>query len=355
MKLAFFRWSLWGLLGLVLLATAVGSWMLGEESAPLLANEPPPVLGEVPDFELVNRDGARIRLSDLVGRPWVADFIFTRCAFSCPRMTAQMMRLSGSLPEDSNVALVSITVDPEYDSPEVLDAYAAGLGIEQPDWFFLTGDREVVDSLTVEGFKLPIVRDPPEELADPREPILHSDRFVLVDGDGRIRGYYRPNEEGERDRLLGDILALTMVTANPDSAACAREIEQLHDFFEQWFGAELPATNAASARFEGVLADDFTIIGPDGEEVGRRQILERVNSAHGSKRGQGFRIWIEDIRSREAPDRHCLMTYQEWQQDAEATRGRISTVLFRSRPSAPNGVEWVHLHETWLQGPQDDS
>ncbi len=372
MKLAVLRWSLWSLLGMVLLATAAGTWMLGSKSPPPLASEPLPMLSEVPDFELVNRDGARIRRSDLAGRLWVADFIFTRCAFSCPRMTAQMMRLGAALPAESNVALVSITVDPENDSAEVLDTYAASLGIDRADWFFLTGDREAVESLTVEGFKLAIVYDPPADLADPREPILHSDRFVLVDGEGWIRGYYRPNEEGERDRLLGDILALTAGSpigagessaggeamsarrTNPSSTACAREIEVLHNFFGQWFRAELPATDAAFARFERVLANDFSLIGPDGEEIGRREILERVRSAHGSWREQGFEVWIEDIRPRQAPDGHCLMTYQEWQQGEEATKVRISTVLFRARATAPNGVEWLHLHETWLPGTEED-
>jgi protein SCO1/2 len=354
------------LLGLVLVATAVGTLLWGgAKSTPVVPIEPPPILGEVPDFELINRDGSSVGLSDFAGRLWVADFIFTRCALSCPRMTSQMMRLAGSLPEAAEVALVSFTVDPENDSPEVLDSYATSLGIDQPDWFFLTGDRQQLELLTIDGFKLPIVRDPPEEVADPREPILHSERFVLVDGEGRIRGYYRPNEEGERERLHSDILSLTAglpdgagessaggeamsaMTTNPGPDACAREIEALHEFFGQWFRAELPATETGFARFESALANDFSLIGPDGEEIGRTEILERVRSAHGSMRGQGFEIWIENIQSRQAPERHCLMTYQEWQRGKE-TRVRISTVLFRSRPSAPNGVEWLHLHETWL-------
>jgi protein SCO1/2 len=361
------------LLGLLLLVTGIGTMFWGPESALPVASVRPPVLGEVPDFELVNRDGSSVARADLAGRPWVADFIFTRCAFSCPRMTAQMMRLGAALPPSAEVALVSITVDPENDSPEVLDTYATSLGIDRPDWLFLTGDREEVESLTVEGFKLPIVHDPPVEVANPREPILHSDRFVLVDGQGRIRGYYRPGEEGEQERLLADILWLTArspleegessaegesmsaMTSDPSSATCAREVEVLHNFFGKWFRAELPSTDAAFARFERVLAEDFSLVGPDGEEVGRHEILERVRSGHGSMRGKGFEIWIEDVRPRQAPAGHCLMTYQEWQQSDEAVRVRISTVLFRARPSAPNGVEWLHLHETWLPVPEENA
>ena len=90
--------------------------------------EPPPVLGEVPDFTLVNRDGQAVRRADLAGAPWIADFIFTRCGASCPMMSLRMAKLERELPRDLGVRFVSFSVDPEYDTPEVLQEYAESFG-----------------------------------------------------------------------------------------------------------------------------------------------------------------------------------------------------------------------------------
>lgn len=199
----FGRPLLWGLLVAVLLALAVAGLM-----APRWAAESrspaPAVYGAVPDFELVNRDGETVRLADLAGGPWVADFIFTRCGATCPRLTARMRALGAR----SGLAIrkVSFSVDPEHDTPEVLAAYAAGFGVADDGWLFLTGEREAVRRLVVDGFRLGIEAAPPG--ADPREPILHSTRFVLVDGAGRIRGYYEALGAGGLERLESDLLAL---------------------------------------------------------------------------------------------------------------------------------------------------
>lgn len=351
MRPATLRWSLWGLLAVVLVATWVGSRAM--RPTPVGSSEPPPVLATLPEFELTNRDGRTVGLSELRGRVWVANFIFTRCALSCPRMTSQMLRLGAALPEAMEIARVSISVDPGYDSPEVLETYAASYSIDDPDWLFLTGERDAVGRLTTEGFMLPIVDDPPPEAFDPQEPILHSDRFVLVDRRGRIRGYYQPAVREEYEKLLRDISSVSeekdvTPTTEAVTAACTREIEELHAFFGQWFLAELPATDSAFARFASVLAEEFSLIGPDGEEVGQKEILERIRTAHGSRKAAGFEIWIEDARARATTQGHCLMTYQEWQRSAGTTKVRLSTVLMRANKQTPNGVEWLHLHETWL-------
>ncbi|MEE8524442.1 MAG: SCO family protein [Thermoanaerobaculia bacterium] len=163
--------------------------------------QPLPVLSAVADFTLVNRDGRTVTLADFEGRPWIADFIFTRCYAVCPRMTQQLKKVKDSLPE--GVAVASFSVDPEYDTPEVLAEYAdrhrAGDG-----WYFLTGDLAAIDALTSKAFLLPLDRSPdPEVMASP-DPILHSNRFVLVDGEARIRGYYDAFDPAEIHRLLGD-------------------------------------------------------------------------------------------------------------------------------------------------------
>ena len=125
-------------LTLVVLVTALMApiWRGGEP------HQAPPELGAVPQFRLINRDGRAIDSEELLGAPWVADFIFTRCALSCPRMTERMMRLEGLAP--SGLRRVSFSVDPEYDSPEVLRLYADTWGITDSEWLFLTGQKESI-------------------------------------------------------------------------------------------------------------------------------------------------------------------------------------------------------------------
>jgi protein SCO1/2 len=194
------RGLLWGFLVAVLVAVAVATaiqWMKKPE--------PLPVLGQLPAFSLVNRDGRRVGLEDLAGRPWVADFVFTRCPASCPMMSARMARLDRSLPADLDFRLVSISVDPVHDTPEVLNRYADSF--KAPGrWLFLTGGREEVRRLCVEGFKLGLDMEPGPGIGP--EPILHSTRFVLVDGEGRIRGYYEAFDEASTEKLRGDLLRL---------------------------------------------------------------------------------------------------------------------------------------------------
>jgi cytochrome oxidase Cu insertion factor (SCO1/SenC/PrrC family) len=158
------------------------------------------VLATLPEFALVDSAGSSFGLDDLAGAPWVADFVFTRCRMSCPLLTGKMRELAGRLPADSRTRLVSISVDPEHDTPEVLRRYAEEQGADGR-WRFLTGPRAEVRALVRDGFLLPVEDQPSNESM----PVLHSDRFVLVDGAGRVRGYYAPLEAGELDRLLADV------------------------------------------------------------------------------------------------------------------------------------------------------
>ena len=197
------RGLLWGFLiaalVLVVAATAVQR---------LRRPEPSPVMWSVPDFQLTNRDGRTVTLKDLAGAPWVADFIFTRCPASCPMMTARLARFNRGLPSNLPVRLVSFSVDPKYDTPAVLQTYAQSF--KAPDrWLFLTGDGEQIYRLSKEGFKLGIDNTPQAATPTPTaEPILHSTRFVLVDGRGRIRGYYEAFDEESMKKLERDLRAL---------------------------------------------------------------------------------------------------------------------------------------------------
>ena len=200
------RRLIWGLLVLTLLVVAGAA--VFQTLRPV---EPPPLaFGRLPDFELTNRDGRKVGLSDLAGKPWVADFIFTRCPASCPIMTTRMSRLNHELSDDLDFRLVSISVDPEHDTPEVLRRYAESFQAPD-DWLFLTGGRDEIFRLSKEGFKLGIDDNPaPAADGEPHpEPILHSTRFVLVDGQGQIRGYYNAFSDEDLEKLKRDLQILS--------------------------------------------------------------------------------------------------------------------------------------------------
>ena len=196
-----------GLVVLLLAAVAVGAFLLlhGPAAGPDL-----PRLGSAPAFTLVSEQGKTVTRADYAGKVWIADFIFTRCGGSCPILSAKMAALSERMTDAPGVKLVSFDVDPEHDTPEVLAEYGRKLGADPDRWTFLRGERPVVLALIKDGFKLAIEDGP----ADGVEPILHSTRFVLVDGEGTIRGYYDGMEQPPVDQLEKDARALA--AALPD-------------------------------------------------------------------------------------------------------------------------------------------
>jgi protein SCO1/2 len=163
-----------------------------------LSNRPLPSLGTVPPFALVNQDAQPFGSAQLEGRIWIADFIFTTCPGPCPIISTRMSELQRPL-EKSEVHLVSFSVDPEKDTPEVLRAYADKLRKEPFRWDFLTGPRDAIHSLSRDGFKLGL-SDGAEEDGGP----VHTTRFVLVDRHGTIRGYYDALAPDAVTKLLAD-------------------------------------------------------------------------------------------------------------------------------------------------------
>lgn len=192
------RGALWGLLVTVLLAVAVATWLVRRPPPPA----PPPVLAEVPEFTLTSHRGETVTREDLLGRPWVADLIFTRCVLACPAMTGKMAILDRELPDD--VRLVSVTVDPEHDDPGVLAEYAERFDAGDR-WHFLTGERMEIYHLAGEGLRLPYDPNPPLVPFEPGDNIYHSTRFVLVDAEGRVRGYYETMEGDQTEALRRDL------------------------------------------------------------------------------------------------------------------------------------------------------
>jgi protein SCO1/2 len=159
-----------------------------------------PKLGHVPDFAFVSERGRPVAARDLEKRVWIADFIFTRCGGTCPAMSERMAALAGTLKNELRVAFVSFDVDPEHDSLADLATYSRQHHADPERWTFLRGELPAVRALADDGFKLAVV----DGHADDPESILHSSRFVLVDGRREIRGYYDGLEPGGVERLAGD-------------------------------------------------------------------------------------------------------------------------------------------------------
>ena len=163
-----------------------------------------PVLGTLPEFQLIEQSGNAFGLKDLRGKVWIGDFIFTRCGGTCPMQTIQKSQIQDSLkegPEWEDIRLITFTVDPENDTAPVLQKYADTHSADSNQWKFLTGSREDLWSLSANGFKLAVAEDSKNE----KMPILHSSRFVLVDKIGRIRGYYDGLDEKGRADLMRDL------------------------------------------------------------------------------------------------------------------------------------------------------
>ena len=157
-----------------------------------------PVLNELPQFALVDHDGQPFPRSGLDGRLWVADFIFTSCQSSCPVLTAHMQGLQRRVADVPDASFLSVTVDPETDTPEVLSSYVEEKGLRDDNWRFVTGEQEAVEDLVLRGFRVGL-----DENGNETEEIMHATHFGLLDRDARIRGYYRANNDGigqlERD------------------------------------------------------------------------------------------------------------------------------------------------------------
>jgi protein SCO1/2 len=181
---------------LMVVAVGLRLWLAKPEAEPTV-----PPLALVPDFHLVDQTGTAFSRSDLVGDVWVAAFIFTRCGGQCPMMMGSLKALEKWVKSEESMRLVCFTVDPEYDTPEVLARYAREMEVDTTVWSFVTGERDSLFRLANEGFLLG-VSEP--AVPDSIEPVAHSASLVLVDAEGRIRGYYKGLDLTETTRLKAD-------------------------------------------------------------------------------------------------------------------------------------------------------
>ncbi len=197
---------------LVLLFVGYGLFLInrsgsGGSGAPSTA--PLPVLRTISSLDLVDQEGEPVNLQTFRGQPWFANIIFTRCPGPCARMTQKMRQLQEALPaEASEVQLVSLTTDPDFDTPEVLSQYARKFQADIRSWKFLTGTKEEIVRVSTQEWLLVMIEKGEAERESPNDIFLHSTLTVLMDGLGRIRGTYEILEEGQLEEALADLQRL---------------------------------------------------------------------------------------------------------------------------------------------------
>jgi protein SCO1/2 len=181
---------------LIPLLTATGLFFLRQAQVARLSSHSLPNYGVVPSFQLIDQTGQPFGSRELLGKIWIADFVYSTCPGPCPMISSRMSETQKPL-RDTDVKLVSFSVDPQHDTPAVLRDYAAHFNAQPGRWHFLTGDKETIYRLSRDGFKLATAE------GGTTGPI-HSTRMVLVDRSGVIRGYYDATDADAVTRLLAD-------------------------------------------------------------------------------------------------------------------------------------------------------
>lgn len=164
-----------------------------------------PVLGQLPEFSLVDQNKQAFDRESMEGNLWVSAFVFTHCRSTCPRVTAHMKGLQARLSDVPSAHFVSVSVDPRNDTPEVIKAYMTKNELDETNWRFVTGDEQAIRHVVVDGFRVGLGDE--DSKAAGAEEIMHSNSFVLVDDRAQVRGYYRANNDGIGD-LERDLRAL---------------------------------------------------------------------------------------------------------------------------------------------------
>jgi uncharacterized membrane protein YozB (DUF420 family)/cytochrome oxidase Cu insertion factor (SCO1/SenC/PrrC family) len=173
--------------------------VLDEGSSLAVAANSSESFGTVADFSFTERRGKIVRTEDLLGEPYLAGFIFTRCSTICPALTQELSRVQQAL-QGLDARVVAITVDPQHDTPEVLSEYASHFeGGDSEEWLFLRGEQEATFDLIRTSFKLGIERQDDQE---PGLAVSHSSLLVAVDAKGAIRGFYSGVEDGATNKAI---------------------------------------------------------------------------------------------------------------------------------------------------------
>jgi protein SCO1/2 len=151
----------------------------------------------IPDFTFVNQKSEAVGSKDMKGKVTVVDFFFTSCPSICPVMSSELERVNDMFREEPSLQILSISIDPTYDTSEILQDYADKYNASAGKWDFLTGDKDEIYQLAKCGFILPTL----DGMGVP-DDFAHSDKFVLIDQEGRIRGYYSGTNREDVDLLM---------------------------------------------------------------------------------------------------------------------------------------------------------
>ncbi len=151
----------------------------------------------IPEFSFPNQDGEPVGRAEMEGKVTIVDFFFTSCPSICPVMSKEMERVNDMFRNEPEVQIMSISIDPEYDTPEVLKAYADEHNAIPGKWHFLSGPKDETYRLARCGFVIPTIdgNGVPDDF-------VHTDKFMLIDHLGRIRGYYSGTSREEVDLLM---------------------------------------------------------------------------------------------------------------------------------------------------------
>ncbi|PHQ33566.1 SCO family protein [Rhodopirellula bahusiensis] len=164
-------------------------------------SKPPEDVEWLSEFELLERSGEMVSTDDLKGAPYVVSFFFSTCPSICVSQNQKLKELQDEF-EGRGVRFVAISVDPETDTPEVLREYAARFGADQDQWLFLTGELNYIRRIGAEIFQQPVNKQ------------FHTERFVLVDPDGKIEGFYNWPEKRQLEKLKESIESMLQEEAS---------------------------------------------------------------------------------------------------------------------------------------------
>ncbi len=181
---------------LLVMLTLLLAYLLTALQARVPRGRPLPVIGAVNDFTLTNQFAAAVTLADLRGRVWIADIIFSRCPGPCLKMTRQLKELQDALPAASKSKLVTLTTDPDFDTPTILARYSERFDTDTNRWLFLTGAKKEIKALGSSSLKLTSVEVKPDERKSENDLFIHSTIFVVVDKQARLRGVFETGGDG---------------------------------------------------------------------------------------------------------------------------------------------------------------
>ncbi|MFN8353298.1 MAG: SCO family protein [Spirosomataceae bacterium] len=177
-----------------------------QEKKTWYGSTPDTVFHTVPDFTLTDQDGKAFSSKQTKGKIYVANFIFTRCTSICPRMSSELTRVQAMFADNPSILLVSHSIDPVYDTPEVLKQYAKKYEAQSGKWYFLTGSEEQIYHLAHKAYFIAAKAE--DGKTSPDETFTHSEKLILIDKEGHIRGFYDGTDKKDVDRLILEIKIL---------------------------------------------------------------------------------------------------------------------------------------------------